>query len=556
MSSYNNVRLGISHEAGTLSIGREQLQWVEKKPGSQTITIAADEIKNIEWLHIDKTKKLMRISFKEKSKEMVRFIGFDGVAFDAMDAVCKSTVGKGLAAKEVALSGQSWGRFGLKSHDMVCRTEEKHVLFMVPYHTMSQSVVQSRNEISIEFKPQRGGKENRTPNVVAGDQLCEIRMFIPDDEDGAAYREFHETLKKKANLSDDDNDLIARFPRVVFRVPRGNKDMLFYSKHFKFRTDTFEYRIRYEQIRKLFVFEQPGPTVSFVVELAQGIRQGLQTYCHLVMQFDDDEKTKLEVKATEQQMQNEYASKDGKRVLHRDMLGPTYEVMSRVFMALSKIKIIAALHFKSAEGDRCVACSHGASQGLLYPLKKSLFFIHKPVLHIRHSDVTKVEMLRMDHNVKAIDLAIHQRGARTLFTGIDRKEYEQLIRYFMEKLPSAVHDLKGHEARLNNAMQSSSRSTRTRKNIKPAAGSSVGAMDDDEDEDDDDYNMDDDAAMLDEDEDHDADYEQITENMDGDEDCDLEVGRKTKGKKRKAPTKEMDDDDAMIATDDDDIDME
>ena len=87
--------------------------------------------------------------------------------------------------------------------------------------------------IELEFKPQRGMEQadNRSPNKnrnkrgalgSGGDQLCEMRMFIPDDEDGAAYQEFNDTLKKKAKLKDDENDLIAWFKNIVFRVPRGN----------------------------------------------------------------------------------------------------------------------------------------------------------------------------------------------------------------------------------------------------------------------------------------------------------------------------------------------
>jgi len=578
MSSYSNVKLGISHEVGTMTISKQKLEWVERSPGTKKISIDAAEIKHLEWLNIDKRKKLMRITFLHKPKEWVRFIGFANDDEIELDQICKKNLGKGLNAKTVNLSGQSWGQFVLRHHDMVCRTEEKHIIFTVPYHTISQSVIQARNEISIEFKPQRGGEQtdNRSPNrnnkrggatANGGDQLCEMRMFIPDDEDGAAYQEFNDTLKKKAKLKDDENDLIAWFKNIVFRVPRGNKEIMFYSKHFKFRTDTFAYRITYKQIKRLFVFEQPGHKVSFLVDLSQGIRQGYQTYGFLIMEFPEDEKTDCKINATEEEMKGVYASKDGKRVLHKDMFGPTYEVISRVFMALSKIKIIAALKYESAEGYRCVQCSHGANQGFLYPLEKSIFFIHKPVIQIRHSDIAKLEILRMEqsHNIKMFDVSIHlNRSQETkVFTGIDRAEYEKLIRYFMKKVPSALGDRALHEARLNNTMLSSSRSTRTRKNIKASAGgaditfAAKGVNLDDDDEDDDDYNMDDDAAMLVEDEDHDAQFEQITEKMlmsDGPEDDDLDERRRKKKRKKERQRKEQQEDDGMIASDED-IDM-
>ena len=106
-----------------------------------------------------------------------------------------------------------------------------------------------------------------------------MRIFIPDDDEdnannsqyGAAYEEFHETLMKKAKLENDKATIIAWFKNITFRVPRGNKEIYFYPKHFLFRTETFAYRIKYKQIKRLFVFEQPGEKVAFLVCLSNSI---------------------------------------------------------------------------------------------------------------------------------------------------------------------------------------------------------------------------------------------------------------------------------------------
>eukprot|EP01083_Nonionella_stella_P028560 78650_1 len=284
MATYNNVKLGISHETGSITISKQKLEWKERSPGTNNITINASEIKNIEWLNIDKKKKLMRITFTNKQKEWIRFIGFGGDDEIEIDRICKQNLGKGLNPKMVNLSGQSWGKFVLRGQDMVCRTQQKHIIFTVPYNTISQSVIQGKNEISLEFKMNNtmnnsnnnNNNDNNTNNrrfrtssnkASDGDQLCEMRIFIPDDEEGAAYKEFHETLMKKAKLENDKAAIIAWFKNIIFRIPRGNKEIYFYPKHFLFRTDTFAYRITYKQIRRLFVFEQPGDKVAFLVHL-------------------------------------------------------------------------------------------------------------------------------------------------------------------------------------------------------------------------------------------------------------------------------------------------
>merc|ERR1712176_306867 len=118
--------------------------------GTKEIALPASEIKNVEWLNLD-----------NKQREWVRFIGFGQDDEIEIDKHCKQHLGKSLNPKMTNLSGQSWGKFVLRGQDMVCRTEQKHIIFTVPYQTISQSVIQARNEISLEFKqPNKENKEN------------------------------------------------------------------------------------------------------------------------------------------------------------------------------------------------------------------------------------------------------------------------------------------------------------------------------------------------------------------------------------------------------------
>merc|ERR1712154_284032 len=113
-----------------------------------------------------------------------------------------------------------------------------------------------------------------------------------------------------------------------------------------------------------------------------------------------------------------------------------------------------------------------------------------------------------------------------------------------------------HESRLNNTMLSSSRSTRTRKNIKASSGNvqinfgndiNINDADDDED-----YNMNDDKELLDEDdEDDDQIFEKITEPLDmtdDDEDDDINNNKNNKNNKNN-------NDDMIGSDEDEDIDM-
>merc|ERR1712087_599271 len=107
-------------------------------------------------------------------------------------------------------------------------------------------------------------------------------------------------------------------------------------------------------------------------------------------------------------------------------------------------------------------------------------------------------------------------------TGIDRAEYENLIRYFMKKSSIKIEGQSLHESRLNNTMLSSSRSTRTGKNIKPSSMSNDalvsqfgGGNVDEDDAEDEDYDMNEDKNYLEEDDENDDEqYEKITTRMD------------------------------------------
>merc|ERR1712228_748605 len=100
-----------------------------------------------------------------------------------------------------------------------------------------------------------------------------------------------------------------------------------------------------------------------------------------------------------------------------------------------------------------------------------------------------------------------------------------------------IQDKALHESRLNNTMLSSSRSTRTRKNIKPSNVSNDALMSnfgggDDDDEEDDDYDMNEDINYLNEDDAEDDDhYDKITTPMDLESEHSEEKNKKRKKKK-------------------------
>ena len=95
--------------------------------------------------------------------------------------------------------------------------------------------------------------------------------------------------------------------------------------------------------------------------------------------------------------------------------------------------------FRSYHGARAVKCALKSSDGVLYPLNKSLFFLPKPTTFIRLDEIVAVEFLRMERtadsmNRRTFDMTVTTKGGHGAgsdddqdfnFSAIDRNEYKR-----------------------------------------------------------------------------------------------------------------------------------
>ena len=117
----------------------------------------------------------------------------------------------------------------------------------------------------------------------------------------------------------------------------------------------------------------------------------LQLEQHFIaMNFESDKETKVKIN-----MQADELASRFKDNLRSEMEGKLYDVLSILFNNIVGIKkIIVPGDFKSYKGAKAIQCSVKAADGLIYPLKSSLIFIHKPVIYIKHSEIKHVEIAR------------------------------------------------------------------------------------------------------------------------------------------------------------------
>ncbi|KAF8891950.1 hypothetical protein CPB84DRAFT_1783902, partial [Gymnopilus junonius] len=269
-----------------------------------------------------------------------------------------------------------------------------------------------------------------------GDELTEIRFFVPgtiaklkgsdqgsdksdnEEEDGqeeiSAAQVFHDTIKEKADIGAGIGDLILSFDEVLVLTPRGRYDMDMFPDFLRLRGKTYDYKVLYQSIARLFLLPKDDQQVLFILGLSTPIRQGQTLYQYLVMEFTREEEITAELNMIDEEMEK-YDK------LKKNYEAPTYEVVSSVFRALSGKKIIGSGSFQSRDGH----------PGFKANLKaRYIFFVSKSPLLIELSDIHQVIFSRVGSTAAAtggrtFDIKIMLKsGGEYMFTSINKEEHE------------------------------------------------------------------------------------------------------------------------------------
>ena len=118
-----------------------------------------------------------------------------------------------------------------------------------------------------------------------GDELTEIRFYVPgtisklkgsgsdagsqksdnEDEEINAAQVFHDTVKDRAKIGQVHGDLILSFEEVLVLTPRGRYDMDMFPTFLRLRGKTYDYKIVYQSISRLFLLPKDDQHVLFIV---------------------------------------------------------------------------------------------------------------------------------------------------------------------------------------------------------------------------------------------------------------------------------------------------
>ncbi|XP_070571797.1 FACT complex subunit SSRP1-like [Ptychodera flava] len=381
----------------------------------------------VEQVHVedlDKTKWLRAARGHElklfmKNGTIFRYDGFKEGDYDKLSDYIKKHYSLSLEEVELSLKGWNWGEAKFKGSEMSFKVDNK-AAFNIPLNNVSHSAI-GKNEITIEFHQ----------NDDAAVSLMEMRFFVPPtDGETDPIEEFHKNILAKADIIQATGDAIATFTEIPCLTPRGRYDVKIYPTFLQLHGKTFDYKIPYTTVLRLFLLPHKDQRqMFFVMSLDPPIKQGQTRYQHIILSFNKEDEISLTLNLTDEDIEQKFEGK-----LQKEMSGILYEIVSRIMKALVNRKITVPGNFKGKSGTSAISCSYKSNSGFLYPLERGVIFVHKPPLHIRFDEITCVNFARGTGSSRYFDFEIETTSNNQfVFSSIEKDEYSKLYDFVSTK---------------------------------------------------------------------------------------------------------------------------
>lgn len=473
---YNQSRVG-----GRFRLGEGGLGWKASSSGGSAVTqnnepllLTPDELASVQW---SRGCRGYELKINTKNKGVVQLDGFSQEDFNLLKNDFQRRFNVQLEHKEHSLRGWNWGNTDMARNEMIFSLNGKPT-FEIPYSHISNTNLTSKNEVAVEFDIQA---DNYVP---AGDELVEMRFYVPgvvsqeNEQDGITIERsnedinmdghetkeeksiaeaFYEELKSKADIGEVSGDAIISFQDVFFTTPRGRYDIDIYKNSIRLRGKTYEYKLQHRQIQRIFSLSKADDIHHLLVlAIEPPLRQGQTSYPFLVIQFQKDEETEVQLNVEDEEFESLYKDK-----LKKQYDTKTHIVLSHVLKGLTDRSIIVPGQYKSKYDQCAVSCSFKANEGYLYPLDNAFLFLTKPTLYIPFHEVSTINISRAGQSTtsaRTFDLEVIMRSNRgvTIFANISKEEQQLLENFLRSKNIRVKNEEKESEQRLHTVLGSDS----------------------------------------------------------------------------------------------------
>uniref|UniRef100_A0A671VAR8 FACT complex subunit SSRP1 n=1 Tax=Sparus aurata TaxID=8175 RepID=A0A671VAR8_SPAAU len=402
---------------GRLRFSKQNVVYKSSKTG-KVDSIPASELNLAQWRRVCLGHG---IKLGTSSGHVYKYDGFRDTDFEKISEFFKTNYKLELAEKDMCVKGWNWGTAKF-SGPLLSFDVNDNTAFEVPLSNVSQCAT-GKNEVTLEFH------QNDDTEV----SLMEVRFYVPpsqSDERQDPVEAFAQSVLSKADVIQATGDAVCIFKELQCLTPRGRYDIRIYPTFLHLHGKTFDYKIPYTTVLRLFLLPHKDQRqMFFVISLDPPIKQGQTRYHFLILLFSKEEDISLTLNMSEEDVERRFEGK-----LSKNMSGSLYEMVSRVMKALVNRKITVPGNFQGHSGAQCITCSYKASSGLLYPLERGFIYVHKPPVHLRFEEISCVNFARGTTTTRSFDFEIEtKQGNQYTFSSIEREEYGKLFDFVNAK---------------------------------------------------------------------------------------------------------------------------
>ncbi|XP_032383077.1 FACT complex subunit SSRP1a isoform X1 [Etheostoma spectabile] len=402
---------------GRLRFSKQNVVYKSSKTG-KVDSIQAGELNLAQWRRVCLGHG---IKLGTSSGHVYKYDGFRDTDFEKISEFFKANYKVELTEKDMCVKGWNWGTAKF-SGPLLSFEVNDSTAFEVPLSNVSQCAT-GKNEVTLEFH------QNDDTEV----SLMEVRFYVPpnqSDERQDPVEAFAENVLSKADVIQATGDAVCIFKELQCLTPRGRYDIRIYPTFLHLHGKTFDYKIPYTTVLRLFLLPHKDQRqMFFVISLDPPIKQGQTRYHFLILLFSKEEDLSLTLNMSEEDVERRFEGK-----LSKNMSGSLYEMVSRVMKALVNRKITVPGNFQGHSGAQCITCSYKASSGLLYPLERGFIYVHKPPVHLRFEEISCVNFARGTTTTRSFDFEIEtKQGNQYTFSSIEREEYGKLFDFVNAK---------------------------------------------------------------------------------------------------------------------------
>ena len=371
--------------------------------------------------------------------------------------------------KDLFVRGLNWGELEITDKDMLFSHKSK-TWFEMPMNSISNiQHISNKSEVAIEIN-----QEDQNSESILG----ELRLFVPDkdfknkknktnDENSSKEENKESDAEAEAGEKDDENsnnqnvidigektraeiikdeivkkakigsvsNSIAHLQDIQMVTPRGKFDLYFTKNYLKIHGLSFNYQILNKNITKIFLLPKMDKhNHIFVLQLKVYVTQGNTQYPYLIFQISSEDEISIALNLGEDQseLKNKFENLEENNILE----GKSMDVIAQLFNALIGVGVIIPSQNFTFNTGPYIKCSYKVNEGVMYPLEKSILFVHKPVLYLMHKDIMKVNFARLQESAgqqRTFDIIIKTSKNSYKFSGVDKNEMVGLKNYFEAK---------------------------------------------------------------------------------------------------------------------------